>query len=129
MNDIRNLMHKLGGDLDYKEFGAAAAAAEAARAWSVLKRLERATDEQRAPAPRQASVAARLQPEAEPALATQLRAAAFARSGRGGGGQGFSLGQYVAGPVAAASNPEADRKLPLAEVFARLSQARTRVVG
>jgi len=91
MNDIRNLMHKLGGDLDYKEFGAAAAA--------------------------------------EAALATQLRAAAFARSGRGGGGQGFSLGQYVAGPVAAASNPEADRKLPLAEVFARLSQARTRVVG
>lgn len=112
MNDVRNLMSKLRGELDYKEFDTSTPS-KAAAGWALLERVKIATDA----APAEVVPAA----DGEPPMATELRKAANARGQRGLGAAGrLSLGQYAA----AAPAPEVATVagLPLNEVFARLAQ-------
>lgn len=112
MNDVLNLMSKLRGELDYKEFENSTPPSSAG-AWALLERVKSAaastTEEPAAVA------------EVEPPVATELRRAADARSQRGMGAAGrLSLGQYAA--AAPVRQPSGAAGLPLGEVFARLSQ-------
>ncbi|CAN7578410.1 hypothetical protein LJR219_004238 [Phenylobacterium sp. LjRoot219] len=114
MNDVRNLMSKLGGELDYKEFHAAPAKPQAP--WALIERVKSTAGA--APSSGTAEAA-----ESEPRMAIELRKAADARSQRGVGAAGrLSLGQYAA--AAPAQPPAYTAGLPLTEVFARLSQGR-----
>jgi hypothetical protein len=118
VNDVRNLMRSLGGDVEYREFGGAAAAPAATEGWPVLKRFDRLAGDLPA-----AQTSTLPEPDPEPPLATQMRAAAIARSGRGG--QPLSLGQYSPRPIEAAGAELDDpRRQPLSAVFERLAQAR-----
>lgn len=101
MNDIRNLMDNLHTQLEYKEFDTAMRAPT--DSWPVLDRLNRAA----------------IPPEAPPAtVAPEPAAIAPRRAGRS------LLGRYAdAAEPAAPVTSEAARRLPLAEVFARLELA------
>lgn len=112
MNDVRNLMSRLSGELDYKEFEGSTPV-KSAGAWALLERARSVAD-------MAADEIVPAQAE-EPKLATDLRKAADARSQRGLGAAGrLSLGQYATPEPA--PQPARAAGLPLSEVFARLCQ-------
>lgn len=120
MNDIRNLMQTLHGEVEYREFPAAEPA-PVAGSWALLARLERgarppaSVSEGQSPAPGtfvEAVLAA--QQDVGGAAAAQMHAAAVARGARG-------FGQLRLGKYAAPADAAAGRRLPLTEVFARLA--------
>lgn len=111
LNDIRNLMDNLHTQMEYKEFDPAARAASAgAGGWAILQRVGRAVPPIPSPqASPEAAAAAQPAPQSTRAPVRGLR-----RPKRS------LLNRY-------ASEAEADadesRRLPLAEVFARLTQS------
>jgi hypothetical protein len=110
VNDIRNLMDNLHTHVEYKEFeGALRAPLES---WSVLQRLEQAAEAQEASPPVHVPARA-FEP---PPPAPQATPAAPAAQ------PGSLLKRYVAGAAAAEVEADAARRLPLAEVFARLER-------
>ena len=109
MNDVRNLMGNLHTHVEYKEFETALRAP--VDSWSVLRRINQVTDDLTAAV------------EAPTLDARGLEAPLPAEGASLGLRRRSLLGRYA--PAAAAATPaDADaRRLPLAEVFARLGRA------
>lgn len=109
MNDVRNLMGNLHTHVEYKEFETALRAP--GDSWSVLRRINQATDD----------VAAAV--EAPTLDARGLEAPLPAEGASLGLRRRSLLGRYAPETPAAPVEADAVRKLPLAEVFARLGRA------
>jgi hypothetical protein len=112
VNDIRNLMDNLHTHVEYKEFETALRAP--GDSWSVLQRITQAADgERRAAEPSifEPGVASTPAPSPAPAAAPAP-------------GQRSLLRRYAAANAdgGATGDAEAARRLPLAEVFARLER-------
>jgi hypothetical protein len=113
VNDIRNLMDNLHTHVEYKEFeGALRAPPES---WSVLQRLQQAAEAAEASPPVHATVRA-FEPPPPPVPQVTPEIAAPAAQ------PGSLLKRYVAGTGAAEVEADTGRRLPLAEVFARLER-------
>jgi hypothetical protein len=118
VNDVRNLMDNLHTHVEYKEFeGALRAPAEP---WSVLQRLQQAADAVEAPAPVHERSRAFESPSAPPT--PQVMPHVTPQAAAPAGQPGSLLQRYAGGAAAAEVEADAARRLPLAEVFARLER-------
>lgn len=111
MNDVRNLMGHLQGQMEYKEFGESVR--PPAGAWPILQRVGRMAPPNPTPEDPPQEID---EPPAEPARRAPL-VSGLKRPKRS------LLNRYAPAEAAEAAHEEG-RRLPLAEVFARLAAGR-----